>query len=261
MRPICNRYPLVKQACLCLSALLNLVGSSEPQRPAPGHPENWRARFARRRLGERLASHLTSPPPSPAARPMKGAARSAARGVDTAEAACLDTECALWKPALVERAAYTINDLARIAGAKPRSVQHWSASGIIRPFPGTDRRGTGTPREFSRDEAVLCCILQPLLERQTPVGELRWIADSIRRSLLCEENRATLDKILGGERGWFVYPDSEILLGNDTRKFADVFRKGPRAIVWSPADGNFRRPSPVRTIIDLAAALKGLRSR
>ncbi len=67
---------------------------------------------------------------------------------------------------------YSVTELAHVAGANPRSVQHWAASGILVAKPETERRGTGNRRLFAADEALVACVLQPLAERQTPVGEM-----------------------------------------------------------------------------------------
>ncbi len=39
------------------------------------------------------------------------------------------------------RAEYTVTDIARIAGANPRSVQHWTASKLLIAKSETDRKG------------------------------------------------------------------------------------------------------------------------
>jgi hypothetical protein len=150
---------------------------------------------------------------------------------------------------------FTVTDLARIAGANPRSVQHWAASRILSPNPHTDRAGTGTRRLFSADEAVVACIMQPLLERQTPVGEMLRIALVVRGELLVGlgGRRRILDHILHGRsQGWLViFPEQDdpvamLLQRKSVDSFAEVFAK--------------MKNKAVALVIDLTAALKGLRS-
>lgn len=110
-------------------------------------------------------------------------------------------------------AEYSVTDIARLAGANPRSVRHWAVSGILIPKPETNRAGTGNRRVFAADEAILACVLQPLAERQTPVGEMQRIALLIRDHLLTRgvARRALLNKmILGTIQAWFVaFPEQD----------------------------------------------------
>lgn len=153
------------------------------------------------------------------------------------------------------RAEYTVTEIARIAGAKPRSVQHWAASGILLPSPQTDRQGTGTARRFEGDEVVIACLMQPLLERQISIGEMLGIAFVIRDQLLTRgpARRALLGQIIRGERqAWFVYfpeqdePMAFIVPEEAHESFNNVFEK--------------MEASPIAFVIDLTTALKGLRS-
>ena len=53
---------------------------------------------------------------------------------------------------MFDRAAeYSVVDIARLARANLRSVQHWAASGLLMAKSETDRKGTGSPSiDFGR---------------------------------------------------------------------------------------------------------------
>jgi hypothetical protein len=97
--------------------------------------------------------------------------------------------------------------------------------------------------------------MQPLLERQTPVGEMLRIALVVRGELLVGfgGRRRILDHILHGRsQGWLViFPEQDdpvavLLQGGSVDSFAEVFAK--------------MKNKAVALVIDLTAALKGLRS-
>ncbi len=76
---------------------------------------------------------------------------------------------------------YSLADLTRLTGAKRRSVQLWAEAGVILADPGTDRAGTGTHRKFSRQEAVIALVINPLAKLHISIGDLLKVADSVRR--------------------------------------------------------------------------------
>ena len=78
---------------------------------------------------------------------------------------------------------YTLADLTRITGARRRSVQLWAEAGVIKAAPATERAGTGTHRRFSRDEAIIACIVSAFARRQMPVGQLLRISAVLRGGL------------------------------------------------------------------------------
>ena len=97
--------------------------------------------------------------------------------------------------------------------------------------------------------------MQPLLERQTPVGEMVRIALIIRGELLIGVGgrRAILDHILHARsQGWLVVfagqsdPCVRLVQKGAANSFAAVFKD--------------MKNKPVALVIDLTAALKGLRS-
>jgi hypothetical protein len=78
---------------------------------------------------------------------------------------------------------FTLADLTRITGAKRRTVQLWAEAGVILARADTERGGSGTHRRFSRDEAIVACVLRPFAERQMSIGEVLNVATAVRRQL------------------------------------------------------------------------------
>ena len=152
------------------------------------------------------------------------------------------------------RAEYSVTDIARIAGANPRSVQHWAASGILIARPTTNRKGTGNRRLFAADEAVIACVLQPLVERQTPVGEMQRIAFLIRDELLTRgpARRGLLNKmILGSAQAWFV------AFAEQDDPAAMIVQQGGGAL-FEAVFGQMKQKQ-VAIVIDLTATFRGFR--
>jgi DNA-binding transcriptional MerR regulator len=94
---------------------------------------------------------------------------------------------------------YTLADLARVTGAKRRSLQLWADAGVIRAKRGTNRAGTGTHRLFSRDEAILACIIHAFALHQISIGELLNIASVARTHPGSMLRRNFIDRAISGE--------------------------------------------------------------
>jgi hypothetical protein len=75
---------------------------------------------------------------------------------------------------------YTLSELSKATGAKPRSIQLWADAGIIKAAAATERAGSGTHRRFNRQEAVIACILAPFAEQKVAIGGLSQIARGLR---------------------------------------------------------------------------------
>lgn len=128
------------------------------------------------------------------------------------------TQCALRKIDLE----YSLADLVRITGAKYRSVQLWADAGAIRAYAGTDRRGTGTHRRFSRDEVIIASIINALSQRQVAIGELVRISRGVRGFLNSGKFRADIETAILGKQPtnpyllviWSKDGDPDVFLGN-----------------------------------------------
>jgi hypothetical protein len=97
---------------------------------------------------------------------------------------------------VVERmTSYSLADLVDIVGAKRRSLQLWADAGAIKAEPESDRAGRGVHRHFSRDEAIIACILHAFASRTIAIGELRSIGDVLRRRFMTEKREAIVRAI------------------------------------------------------------------
>lgn len=98
---------------------------------------------------------------------------------------------------------YTLADLTRLTGAKRRTVQLWAEAGVIVADPGTDRAGTGTHRKFSRQEAIIALVVNPLARLHISIGDLLKVADSVRRAFSGESDGRTwwadIERCIKGE--------------------------------------------------------------
>lgn len=96
---------------------------------------------------------------------------------------------------------YSLADLTRITGAKRRSVQLWAEAGAIKANPSTERAGSGTHRSFSRDEAIIACLIHPFAMRQMAIGELLNVADAVRRHLQEKpDSREIIEDAISGKK-------------------------------------------------------------
>ena len=102
---------------------------------------------------------------------------------------------------------YALADLARVTGAKRRSLQLWADAGVITADSLTDRAGTGTHRRFSRDEAIIACVIHAFALRQIAIGELIMISREIRKTLSSPLFKKMIfdTAIKGGENCFLVY--------------------------------------------------------
>jgi MerR HTH family regulatory protein len=95
---------------------------------------------------------------------------------------------------------YTLADLVRVTGAKRRSLQLWADAGVIEPERGTNRKGTGTHRQFSREQAIVACIIRGFAERQMAIGELLTIAKRIRAFFRFDDRvKPLVESVIKGE--------------------------------------------------------------
>jgi hypothetical protein len=102
---------------------------------------------------------------------------------------------------MTDLTSFTLADLTRLTGAKRRSVQLWAEAGVIRADKTTERAGTGTHRRFSRDEAIVACLVHPFAMRQISIGELLNVSTAIRRHLNeTPVSRDIIERVISRER-------------------------------------------------------------
>jgi hypothetical protein len=97
---------------------------------------------------------------------------------------------------------YSLADVVRMSGGKRRSVQLWAEAGAIKAFARTDKRGTGTHRRFSREEAIIACLLNGLARRQVGIGELIRIGKGLRKFLNTENSRREFENAISFKETW-----------------------------------------------------------
>jgi hypothetical protein len=116
----------------------------------------------------------------------------------------------------------TLSEVARISGAKPRSVQLWADAGVILPVAGTDREGSGRHRLFDSDEVILAVVMARFAAEQIAIGALRSFSTSIRRALV---GNPLLAKAISGQSEIFLIvhsrPENDALVMG-SRVFDDV---------------------------------------
>ncbi|WP_287118115.1 MerR family transcriptional regulator [Mesorhizobium sp.] len=84
----------------------------------------------------------------------------------------------LVKEAIME---YTLSDLAKVTGAKRRTLQLWAEAGVI--LTDDVHSGTGTYRRYSQQEAAIACLMVPFARLQMSIGALVRMSTSIRQIL------------------------------------------------------------------------------
>jgi hypothetical protein len=105
---------------------------------------------------------------------------------------------------------YTLADLVRLTRAKRRSVQLWAESGALVAEPETERAGAGVHRAFSRDEAIVACVVAAFALDAFPIGKLIHIGASIRDLLKKKEFRGDVLQAVNNERPTFLYYDQKL---------------------------------------------------
>jgi hypothetical protein len=104
---------------------------------------------------------------------------------------------------------YSLADLARITGAKRRSIQLWAEAAAIRAARRTERAGSGVHRSFSRDEAIIACILGEFAKDAVAIGGLIKIAEGLRsylsKQIVNNVSREAIEKAIMNEKDVFVF--------------------------------------------------------
>jgi hypothetical protein len=105
---------------------------------------------------------------------------------------------------------YSLRDLVEVTGAKPRSLQLWADRKVIHAIADTDDAGSGVHRRFSREEAIIACIVQAFALRQIPIGELKQIGQTMRHSFSHTRGRDRInDAIHGKGNTYLIYHVAE----------------------------------------------------
>jgi hypothetical protein len=95
---------------------------------------------------------------------------------------------------------YALRDLVNLTRAGRRTIQFWADHGVLVADKGTDHAGTGTHRRFSRDEAIVACLIHAFALRQIGIGELIGISKMIREILADPESRKEINQAIIDEK-------------------------------------------------------------
>ena len=99
----------------------------------------------------------------------------------------------------------TLSDLARAIGAKPRTVQLWARLGRCHPRGRNRSRGARPAhREFSRDEAIVACIVAPFAADKMAISGLIPLAQMVERHLRDKGTKAFDHAINGAGNNFLV---------------------------------------------------------
>lgn len=155
---------------------------------------------------------------------------------------------------------YTLADLARVTGAKRRSLQLWADAGAIMADQSTDRAGTGTHRRFPRDEAIIACVVHAFALHQIAIGELLRIAAMVRfwirnnARYVEDKPRDILEMSIKGEGNALLLYES---WRDDSLKKRPT--KGPRLSTGTTIRiGEVEKPGGVQHAISIFPAQEGL---
>jgi hypothetical protein len=71
---------------------------------------------------------------------------------------------------------------------------------VILAESATDRAGTGTHRRFSRDEAIIACIVHAFASHQIAIGQLIEISKAARSGI----GKRIVDAAIAGDESWLL---------------------------------------------------------
>lgn len=158
---------------------------------------------------------------------------------------------------------YSIAELVDVAGAPKRALIHWAETGVIKADPVTDRAGSGVHRRFSRDEAIVACIINVLSAQKSSIGYLLRTSASIRMTLD--------DKVFGTDnRSWRFYYERAIKNDGKNLMLIILGGEGPKRIVLQTDDEGAPQGydrsifyaienAALASVVSLNVALRGLR--
>jgi hypothetical protein len=123
---------------------------------------------------------------------------------------------------------FTLADLVEVTGAKRRSLQLWAERSVIRALPQTESAGTGVHRLFSRDEAIIACIVHAFAMRHIAIGGLKDISLAVR-SFIDTESSLVYEAIGGSGHTMLNYetwyakgkPRNQISMSTGGKIFAE----------------------------------------
>lgn len=164
--------------------------------------------------------------------------------------------------------AWTLSEVAKRTGAKPRSLQLWADAGIVRPVEGTDRAGSGVHRRFDPEEVRLIALLVPLANWGVPIGWLLRFGREFRKVLGpgSEEVKKqpgrrkvarALERAIAAEgHNYLVFTHAEKILSFDV--VTDEHRPVAIDLPRLEKEWSFMHETSMLGILNLNRALRGL---
>jgi len=118
--------------------------------------------------------------------------------------------------------------------------------------PLTDRAGTGTHRQFSREEAIVACLVHGFALHQIAIGELMDISRAIRKSAKLGQSTP---------RGLWNLPIERAIKGDDIFTLVyESWRGGSTVSLFGgpPEFKHIRKPEGFAVVICLKTYLAGI---
>lgn len=152
---------------------------------------------------------------------------------------------------------FSLADVARISGAKPRSIQLWADRGVIDADPSTEARGSGKHRRFSRDRVIVACIVAQFAKQGVSIGNLLNIATGVYGFLIrWGKKRHNFFERAAAGTGWAYLVVH--LSGEQVVAFTVVDDENPKMTFIEAIARGVKDGADVHAVISLNAALARL---
>jgi len=152
---------------------------------------------------------------------------------------------------LIVGSSLLLSDLVRITGAKRRALQIWADRGALRAEPETESSGSGVHRTFSREEAVIACVLTGFSQQEVAIGNLLKVSHGMREGYLKIPHLRPIfnDALAGKGKNFLIYNlAGHITLWSETRT--------PKVTLQTMLTSMIGENSISAVIVDLNASLR-----
>ena len=133
---------------------------------------------------------------------------------------------------------FSLGQLAMLSGVKPRTLDHWAATGFLRPSI-RKAGGTGTKRVYSFADAVAARVVSELRSAGVSLQKLRRVVIELRKLQFTDRSLAGLRLIVCGK---------DVCL-KDNQDLISMFSHPGQAFL----------PFTVLTVLDLPATVTAIR--
>jgi DNA-binding transcriptional MerR regulator len=93
---------------------------------------------------------------------------------------------------------FSLGELARLSGVKPRTLDHWAATGFLRPSI-RKAEGTGTKRVYSFSDAVAARAVRELRDAGVSLQSLRKVVSQLRKLRFTDRPLSEVRLIVSGK--------------------------------------------------------------